>query len=136
MINPIDIIATLEPWWMVPIALALLSLGIAIPIRAIMYQGNFIILRKRTWFVVIGPIVEEIFFRLFLLMFLIGTFGLIPGLLGSAILYMIYMGLVYGPPFTADGLVMGVLFSLAFFELGLPIVIMAHIIYSAVSSVW
>lgn len=134
--NPINWIATLQPWWYIPIALALLGLGLSVPLNAVMRTSGYVIKRRAYWTMLFGPIGEEVIFRFILLIFLAELIGFLPAVAVSAVLYMIYMSFVYGPPFAADGLVLGVLFSLAFVEFGLPVVIAAHIIYNTVFVLW
>ncbi|MFO7872793.1 MAG: CPBP family glutamic-type intramembrane protease [Candidatus Undinarchaeales archaeon] len=136
ILNPVEFLTTLQPWYYIPIALALISLGIALPLHSLMTTYGYRIRHKTSWTVLFGPLAEEVLFRFILLVFLIEIFGVLPAVGAVTIIYSIYMASVYGPQFAADGLVIGALFSLAFLEFGLPIVILAHILYSTIFLVW
>ncbi len=136
ILNPVEFLTTLQPWWYIPIVLALISLGLALPLHCLMTVYGYRVRHKLSWTILFGPLAEEVLFRFILLLFLIEILGFIPAVAAVTIIYSIYMASVYGPQFAADGLVIGILFSLAFLEFGLPIVILAHILYSTIFLVW
>jgi len=119
-------------FWMVPIALGLLTAGIIIPFHSLMLVTG----PKRQWpihfFVLVNPIVEEIIFRLLLLGFLVTLMNFTLAVVIMSVLYSIYMGVLYGSPTMADGLIIGVFLSFAMLEFGFPVVLIAHMIYRLV----
>lgn len=129
-------IHSLPFWYYMPIALAFLGLAFALPLRVLMSTYGYRIRHKAIWSVLFGPLTEEILFRFVLLIFLIGFIGTVPAVAVVTIIYSVYMASVYGPQFSADGLVLGILFSFAFLEFGLPIIIIAHIIYGTTHLFW
>lgn len=123
-------------WWKISLFLALIALGIAIPLRVVLSITGFSRRMKAGYYVFINPVVEEVIFRLGLLGLTVILFGPLMGILATTLLYMIYMGFVYGPPHVADALILGVFFSFAFFEFGFIIIVLAHIFYRFIVLVW
>lgn len=124
-------------WYGISIVLALMALGFVIPFRAAIFSWGmgYRQMRARYW-MLINPVVEEVIFRLCLLTILFTMFEPLSAIVILTSLYMVYSGIIYGPAFAADGLVLGLFFSLAFIEFGFVIVLVAHIFYKMVQSIW
>ena len=124
-------------WYGISIVLALMALGFVVPLRSAIFTWGttYRQMRARYW-MLINPILEELIFRLCLLTILFTMFEPLSAILILTALYMVYSGCVYGPVFAADGLVLGIFFSLAFVEFGFVIVLVAHIFYKMVQAIW
>ena len=123
-------------WWMVSLALALLALGFAAPFRAVLHLTTYAKRVKAAFAFLINPVIEEVVFRLGVLTVCMLFFDPLVAVLVMTMVYMVYSGLVYGPPYAADALVLGIFFSLAFFEFGFLIVLVAHLFYSMITAAW
>ncbi|MFH1450955.1 MAG: CPBP family glutamic-type intramembrane protease [archaeon] len=122
--------------WMVPLALGLFTTGVILPFHSIMSVTGPSRRWPLPWAVFINPVLEEVIFRLLLLTFLSNLFGFTVAVIMMSVIYAIYMGILYGTPSMADGLVLGVFLSFAMLEFGFPVVLAAHIIYRAAFSLW
>lgn len=122
--------------WMVPIVLGFFTIGIIAPFRSLMVATGYT--RRWPWhfFIFINPVIEEVLFRLLLLSFLSGIIGFLPAVIAMSVLYSVYMGLCYGTPAMADGLILGIFLSFAMLEFGFPTVVLAHIVSRVVFSAW
>ena len=123
--------------WSIPIVLALLATAFSLPLRMWIFNGrNYYstFKGKLRGFVFYSTIMEELALRLIMLPILVGMFGLLGGISALTISYMAYYAIVYGPVFAADALVIGVLFSYAYIDFGLPVVIAAHLFYKMLNA--
>lgn len=123
-------------WWMVSLALALLALGFAIPFRALLRLTTYAKKVRAVFALFLNPVIEEVVFRLGVLTVCMLFFEPLVAVLVMTMFYMAYSGLIYGPPQAADAFVLGVFFSLAFFEFGFVIVLVAHLFYSMITAAW
>jgi len=123
-------------FWMVPLALGLLTSGFIIPFHSLMSLTG----PRRRWpfhfFVLVNPVIEEVLFRLLLLGFLSQMFDFTIAVMIMSVIYSLYMGILYGSPSMADGLILGVLLSFAMLEFGFAVVLMAHIVYRLIYAMW
>ncbi|MFH1424052.1 MAG: CPBP family glutamic-type intramembrane protease [archaeon] len=119
----------LEPWYMTPLYLGLFTLAVTIPFRLMfIHTGYTRCLKFRHW-ALLTPIVEELVFRFLLLSLGIMFFGFVGGFVFMLIAYTTYTAFLYGPPYMGDAVVIGLVFGLAVFELGIVTVILAHMVY-------
>ncbi len=122
--------------WMVPIALGLVTVGLIVPFHSIMLVTGPNRRLPILFSVLINPVAEEFIFRLLLLGYLSTMFEFTLAVILMSVVYSLYMGIVYGTPSMADGLVLGILLSFAMVEFGFPIVVAAHLIYRVTYLVW
>lgn len=127
---------SMDPWYMGSIFLGLFAIGVALPLRAILFHTGGTRVPHAKIYILIAPVVEELAFRVAALTVLAMLFGPLVGIVLMTAGYMIYTGLFYGPPYAADGLVLGLLFGFAVFELGIVPVILAHMFYRFVLTAW
>ena len=123
-------------WWKAALYLGVFAVGVAMPLRAVLFATGATRRFKALSFLLVTPFAEELIFRVALITIASLFFHPIVAIILSTAVYMIYMALIYGPPCAADGLVLGLLFGAAFIELGIFIIIAAHIVYRFVIMVW
>jgi len=123
-------------WWRAALYLGVFAIGIAMPLRAVLFATGVTRRFRFFSFLLITPFAEELVFRAGLVTVMLLYFEPVVAIILSTAIYMIYTALIYGPPCAADGLVIGLLFGAAFLELGIFIVIAAHIVYRLVIMVW
>ena len=121
-------------WWMISLALAFLALGFALPFRAVLHLTAYAKRVRAVFALFLNPVIEEVVFRLGGLTVCMLFFEPLVAVLVMTMFYMVYSGLIYGPPQAADAFVLGVFFSLAFFEFGFVVVLLAHVFYSMITA--
>lgn len=119
-------------WWMISIVLALFGLGFSIPLRSTLVFSATIRPMKPVYYFVIGPVAEEIILRLVILTYLLMYFEPMTAILITTVIYMLYGFVLYGTYSIGDTFIIGLLFSFAFLEFGLIVVLLAHLIYRVV----
>ena len=104
--------------------------------RIILHLRGFARRVRSVYYVIVNPVIEELVFRIGVLGVALVLFEPLTAIVVMTAAYVVYSSFIYGSPYAADGLVTGVLFSLAFLEFGFIIVLVAHVFYRFITMAW